>query len=406
MVSYHDLNWYISRRSTLQKAGVVMEILRNGLFFIDGRFRQGIGLVLDQGRILAIADENSATDLETLNAGGSFVVPGFIDIHMHGCNGADTMDGTVAAIQAMSAFWPAHGTTSILPATMTAQAKSLQKSITAVAEAMKMPLGADILGINLEGPFLSPNAKGAHREDFIVNPSISFFESLLPENGHIVKIVTVAPEAPGAEEFIRYLLERGIVVSIGHTTASYEQCQAAFQSGARHCTHFYNAMSPLRHREPGAVGAILNNQQVTVELIADLIHVHPAALKLAYSLKGPERVALITDAAAATGLPDGNYVSWGLEVYVREGSVRLSDGTLAGSTLTLDQALRNMTGIGVPLESCITMLTETPARIAGVDGFKGKIAIGYDADLVLLDRKFNVKGAMVRGRRVYGLNPS
>ena len=378
-----------------------MQIIRDGIVFIDGKFKEGINLLIDQGKILGVTD-SSIPDGEIVDAGGSFVVPGFIDMHTHGCSGADTMDGTVEAIQKMSAFWPAHGTTSILPTTMTADAESIKKSISAVSKAMKMTAGADILGINLEGPFLCSKAKGAHMEELIINPSISFFESILPENMDIVKIVTVAPDAPGAEAFIRYLSDRGIVASIGHTKATYEQCQAAFKNGARHCTHFYNAMSPLNHREPGTVGAILENREVTVELVADLIHVHPAALKLACSLKCPANVALITDSTVATGLKDGEYVCGGLQVTVQEGSVRLLDGTLAGRILTLDQALRNMTGMGIPLESCIPMLTETPARIIGAGGYKGKIAEGYDADLVILDKSLAVKKTMVKGKRLHG----
>lgn len=379
-----------------------MQIIKNGIAFIDGKFKEGISVLVDQGKILGVTNSSGLPDAETIDAGGNFVVPGFIDIHTHGSNGADTMDGTVEAIQKMSAFWPAHGTTSILPTTMTATAEDIKKSISAVYEAMKMPSGADILGINLEGPFLSPKAKGAHMEELIINPSISFYESILPENTDIVKIITVAPDTPGAEEFIRYLSDKGVVASIGHTKATYEQCQAAFKSGARHCTHFYNAMSPLNHREPGTVGAILDNPEVTIELIADLIHVHPAALKVACSVKHPDKVALITDSTVATGLKDGNYICGGLQVVVKEGSVRLLDGTLAGSILTQDQALRNMIKIGTPIENCITMLTETPARIAGAGSYKGKIANGYDADLVILDKNLAVKGTIVKGKRIYG----
>lgn len=379
-----------------------MQIIQGGIVYVDGRFQEGLNLLIEQEKIVDITGEQASSDGNTIDAGGSFVAPGFIDIHTHGCNGADTMDGTVEAIQAMSAFWPAHGTTSFLPTTMTADVKSIQKSISAVFQAMKMPSGADILGINLEGPFLCPRAKGAHREELIVNPSVPSYESMLPDNMDIVRIVTVAPDALDAEKLIRYLQDNGVVASIGHTTATYEQCQVAFKSGAKHCTHFYNAMSPLKHREPGAVGALLENVDVTIELIADLIHVHPAALKLAYRLKAPSHIALITDSTVATGLKDGKYICGGLEVSVQKGSVRLSDGTLAGSILTLDQALRNMTKTGIPMEGCIPMLTETPARVAGAGGYKGKIAKGYDADLVILDKELVVKGTMVRGLWRYG----
>ncbi|MBP7176158.1 MAG: N-acetylglucosamine-6-phosphate deacetylase [Thermoclostridium sp.] len=379
-----------------------MQIVQGGIVFIDGKFREGFSLLIKQGKIAAIIDKQASSDGEVIDAGGNFVTPGFIDLHTHGCNGADTMDGTVEAIQAMSAFWPAHGTTSFLPTTMTAAAQSIRNSIAAVFRAMKMPSGADILGINLEGPFLCSRAKGAHMEELIVNPSVSFYQSILPENMDIVKIVTVAPDAPDAEELIRYLTENGVVASIGHTIATYEQCQAAFKNGARHCTHFYNAMSPLKHREPGAVGALLENEDATIELIADLIHVHPAALKLAYGLKSSSLIVLITDSTVATGLKDGKYICGGLEVSVQEGSVRLLDGTLAGSILTLDQALRNMTKIGIPMESCIPMLTETPARIVGAGSCKGRIAKGYDADLVILDKNLTVKGTMVKGIWRYG----
>jgi N-acetylglucosamine-6-phosphate deacetylase len=208
----------------------------------------------------------------------------------------------------------------------------------------------------------------------------------------------MAPDIEGAQGLVNYLKNKGIVVSMGHTAASYEQCVAGFEWGMSHVTHLYNAMSPLRHREPGAVGAIFETKQITVELIADLIHVHPAALRLAIGIKGCDNVALITDAMAATGVGDGEYVLGGQKVVVSQGTARLKEGgSLAGSTLTQDQALRNMVSIGIELEDVVRMLTEVPADIIDIGHRKGRIEKGFDADLVILDENLGVNKVFIRG---------
>jgi len=335
-----------------------------------------------------------------VDAKGGYVTPGFIDLHIHGSNGSDVMDAKASSLANIANFIAGNGTTSWLATTMSVSTDEIRAAVKTVADYMEdeNQTGAQILGVHLEGPFLNPKAKGCHDENYIVPPTKEVFLEITEGLPDVVRHITMAPEAEGAREFAKYLIERNIVAAVGHTKATYQECMDAIDAGMTHICHFYNAMTPLNHREPGAVGAILDNDKATIELITDLIHLHPAAIRLAVRVKGRDRAVLITDAMAAAGLEDGIYELGGLTVYVNNGEARLEDGTLAGSTLTQDRALANMIKLGIPSEDVIAMLTETPAREIGVDSYKGKLQKGYDADINILDSEFKVKTTFMKGK--------
>jgi N-acetylglucosamine-6-phosphate deacetylase len=374
-------------------------ILTNGKVYLDGAWKTGLDLLVKEGKIVDIKPQGTQKEGKVVDAQGGYITPGFIDIHIHGSNGSDVMDAQTSSLENISNFLAGNGTTSWLATTMTVSPDKIRNAMKTVADYMEdeSQKGAQILGVHMEGPFLSPLAKGAHDENYIAPPTKEIYSRMTEGIPDIVRLITMAPETEGALEFAKYLQERNITASIGHTRATYEQCRDALNCGMNHVCHFYNAMSALNHREPGAVGAILENDNATIELIADLIHLHPAAIRLAVQVKGRDRTVLITDAMAATGLKDGEYELGGLPVYVKNGEARQEDGTLAGSTLTQDRALTNMIKIGIPSEDVIAMLTETPARQIGVNTFKGKLQKGFDADINILDNEFKVKSTYIKG---------
>jgi N-acetylglucosamine-6-phosphate deacetylase len=258
-------------------------------------------------------------------------------------------------------------------------------------------LAAEILGVHLEGPFISRVRRGVHPANALAAPSVEAFRKLAAAADGLVKILTIAPELPGAMEVIAAAVEAKVVVGIGHTDANYEETRAAIQAGARHAVHFYNAMRPFNHRDPGVVGAILTDPEVTAEVIADMVHVAGPAIQVLIGSKGFDTVLLASDGIAATGMPDGNYRLGNFEVTVKDGIAHNSEGKLAGSTLTLDRALRNVVALGVPLVDALRMVTVLPARRLGVAGKKGILAVGADADLVALTPDLRIAGVMTRG---------
>lgn len=379
-----------------------MLIFTNGKAYLDGSWKTGLDVLVEEGRIVDVKPQGTIKEGRMVDAQGGYITPGFIDIHIHGSNGSDVMDADIRSLENISTFLAGNGTTSWLATTMTVNLDEINKSLRTVEQYMgnQSPKGAQILGVHLEGPFLSKFAKGAHIEEYIVPPTKEVFEKITEGTNDIIRLVTMAPESDGALEFVKYLKDRNITSVIGHTKATYKQCTDAIEHGMTHICHFYNAMTGLNHREPGAVGAILDNDKATIELIADLVHLHPAALRLAVRIKGRDRVVLITDAMAAAGLQDGTYDLGGTPVYVKNGEARLESGTLAGSTLTQDRALANMVKIGIPSEDVVAMLTETPAREIGAGHYKGKLQKGYDADINVLDNAFQVKATFVKGNEV------
>jgi len=337
-------------------------------------------------------------------ASGRTIVPGFVDVHIHGAGGHDVMEGTREALELMTATVAAHGTTSLVATTVTASEKETRDSVAGIAHFIlntsqypARELSAEILGIHFEGPFISPARRGVHPAKWIVPPSTELLAQLLAEARGTAQILTLAPELPGALELIAAARKAGLVISIGHTDATYEQAMAAIEAGATHAAHVYNAMRPFSHRGTGVLGAVLTSPKVSAELIADGVHVDEAAMRMLVDLKTPERVILVSDGMSATGMPDGKYQLGMFEVKVSEGVARNAEGKLAGSTLTLDRALRNIVALGVPLASALRMVTANPARQIGLGARKGVLAPGADADLVFLNDKLEVSGVMTRG---------
>ena len=364
-------------------------------------------ILVEGGRITAIGHRDEVKIPEgavDYVASGMTVVPGFVDVHIHGAGGHDVMEATPAALDCITSTVARHGTTSILATTVTAPVDETCKSLEGIAQYIRSHeqqentgLAAEILGIHLEGPFISKTRRGVHPSDSITRPSIEILDKFRAASDGLIRILTVAPEIPGALDLIRAAVTNGIVAAIGHTDADYEQARAAIQAGARHAVHFYNAMRPFSHRDPGVIGAVLTEPDVTAEIIADGIHVAGPAIQVLLGTKGFDTVLLASDGTAATGMPDGHFRLGNFEVTVKDGVCRNSEGKLAGSTLTLDRALRYIVSLGVPLIDALRMATILPARRLGLAGKKGIIAIGADADLVVLTPDLRVAGVMTRG---------
>lgn len=370
----------------------------NGLNYINGELIKGDEISIHGGVIAEIGGQLPPDEL--FDAQGLIIVPGFIDIHIHGFGGKDTMDGA-DAVRTMAIELVKHGTTSFLPTTMTASIEETRRAVEGIRDTMANPAdGATVLGCYMEGPFFCAKRKGAQPEQHLRCPSIGDFGAMTGDCADVIRRLALAPELPGALELIRELSSRGIQISIGHTDATYEQAMAGVQAGASSVTHMYNAMTPLGHRDPGVVGAALSSWQLTAEFIADMVHLHPAALRVMWEAKGPDHCAAITDSMMAGGMPDGEYSLGGQKVIVADGAARLEDKTLAGSVLTLRQSLKNMVStVGVPLEDAIPMYTSTPAKLIGEDA-RGLLEPGMIADVAALDRDFNVRAVWVGGRRL------
>ncbi len=385
--------------------------------FIDGEWRTGLDVVTANSSIVEIREttqhnliENGAGDLQSdaweeswMDLQGRMLVPGFIDLHVHGGGGADVTNGTAADVAKAARLHASKGTTAWLPTTMTAEREVTEQAIRNIRKAMLAGTGgADIVGIHLEGPFLNPVRCGAQPAERMRLPVQEELDAYLNLSDNQVRLLTIAPELPGAMELIRYACERGVTISIGHSDANYEQVRAAVQAGTSHVTHLFNGMRPLHHREPGVAGAALMHDELAVELICDGVHVRPELIEYVIRTKPQEQIVLITDAVEACGCADGRYQLGEQEVYVANGEVRLTaTNDLAGSMLTLDQALRNAVQFsGQPLERIVPMLSLHPARQIGIDNRKGTIAPGKDADLVVLNDKLEVEAVYVRGNRV------
>ena len=355
-----------------------------------------------------LAEHMPDTPIHVTNLGSWSLAPGYIDLHTHGFAGYDVTTGTQEDIEAMAYELPRTGVTSLFPTIATLEREDTFQQVhrgVGAAEKLKQTLAAEILGLRLEGPFISRIKKGAQYEPGIRPPDPLEMEELVAAGRGWIRIVDYAPEEDKETAFLAAVVRLGLLACIGHTAATYEQAIRAIDGGARHSTHLFNAMSPLDHRMPGVPGALFTDQRGTVEVIADGIHIHPALLQLTLAARGPHNVALITDAVAPAGLLEGEYEFVGRKVRVCEGAVRLSNGTLAGSILTLDQAVRNIVAFtGCGWSEAICMATDTPARIGGVASRKGRIIPGADADLVALDVLGYVQHTWVRGCPAYQRN--
>lgn len=337
------------------------------------------------------------TDANGIDFSGCVVLPGFIDIHIHGCNMADATDGNPDSILKMSKWLAQNGITSFCPTTMTLSKDFLKECFAYTADAMGKEEGAYIHGINMEGPFIAPEKKGAQAGEHIIDPDFDLFSEL--NDICPVKLVDIAPERNGAREFIAEA-KNICTVSAAHTTANYEQGKAAIEYGISHATHLYNAMNGLTSREAGMVGAVLDSDNVTAELICDGIHISPATLRITFRALGEDRTVVISDAMMAAGLEEGDYMLGGQRV-IKTDAARLPDGTLAGSSTNLFEEFHNLLAFGIPVKQAIKSVTINPARAIGVDKITGSIEQGKNADLLILSEDFSeIKAVIIKGKRV------
>ncbi|MFI7011508.1 N-acetylglucosamine-6-phosphate deacetylase [Streptomyces sp. NPDC050145] len=352
----------------------------------DGR------VVVDGTRTAGVTPDGA----ETLDLSGHWVVPGFVDMHNHGGGGASFTSGTVDEVLKGVHTHRLHGTTTVVASLVTGEVDFLTRRAGILSELAEQ---GEIAGIHFEGPFISPCRKGAHDETLLRDPDPAEVRKLIDAARGQARMVTLATELPGGIDSVRLLAEHGVIAAIGHTDATYEQTVEAIDAGATVATHLYNAMPGLGHRAPGPIAALLEDERITVELINDGTHLHPAALELAFHHKGGEKVAFITDAMDAAGFGDGRYMLGPLEVEVKDSVARLVEGnSIAGSTLTLDRAFKRAATIDrIPVEDVVRAISANPAQLLGVYDRVGSLEPGKDADLVVLDEAFDLKGVMRKG---------
>ena len=342
--------------------------------------------VCTDGALLSAA----SSDGKVLDAAGCYVIPGLVDVHFHGCVGEDFSDATPDGLQRMADYELSQGVTYICPAGMTLPEDQLTNICkNAAAHRARATSGAEVVGLHLEGPFLCTAKKGAQNGDFLHDPDVPMLRRLQEAAGGCVKLVTVAPEQPGALEFIRSAVADGITVSVGHTVADYDTAKAAFDAGASHATHLYNGMPPLHHRAPAVIGAAFDSPHVQPELICDGVHIHQSVVRLTFRLFGAERMILISDSLRATGMPDGQYPFGGqeIEVHGNRATIVGHPETLAGSVTSLMGCLRQAVAYGIPMADAVRACTYNPACSIGLDKRAGTLDVGKEASLVLLDQE-------------------
>lgn len=363
-------------------------VIRTNLYFED--------------KITAIGGDSAAEEI--VLSEDAVVVPAFIDTHVHGAGGADAMDGTEDALKTVAKTLAADGTATFLATTMTQSPENIKKALSAVKSYREKNYedGAYVYGVHLEGPFIAEKFKGAQPLEYVAAPDAKTFREYYKASGECIKTVTFAPEKEGAEELIKELKSCGVNPSIGHTSAKFADIENAVKAGATGITHTYNAQSPLHHRDIGTVGAALLLDDLQTEIIADTIHVSVPAIKLLVKNKPKEKITLITDAMRAKGMPDGESELGGQKVFVKNGEARLADGTLAGSVLKMNVAVKNMVEkVGVSFTEAIDFATANPARMMGLSETKGSIKVGKDADFAVLDKDFNVLLTVRAGKIIY-----
>ena len=362
-----------------------------------------ISILIEDGIIRNIGDIEGESDCDVLDAQGRIAAPGFIDVHIQGAGGADVLDGKHEALEAISKTCVRFGVTSFLATTVYNTDRN-NGHLALAADCTGRDLGgANLIGIHLEGPFIAENKKGMIQSGCICPASVEILDKILDMTAGKLAMMTIAPEVEGNLEVIRRLVDSNIVASFAHSEADYEQTLAGIRAGISHATHLFNAMSGIHHRIPGPLVAIFENEKVTAQLIADGIHLHPSVLKLALDILGPERIVLITDGMQAMGLPDGQYIYNGVEYESKNGAARYKDGTLIGTALGLSELVKrfiSFTDCG--FDVAVKMVTENPAKVLGIEERKGSIAIGKDADLVLLNNDLSVNTTIVGGKIVFG----
>ena len=363
-------------------------IIKNGIVFTeDGTFEEK-ELYIEGGRFVASMDE--VEDQTVLDVEGNLILPGLVDVHSHGAAGNDFCDGDVEKLKGILAYEKSCGITSYCPTSMTLSKERLKDIFATVKEIQPSEELARIVGINMEGPFVSEKKKGAQNGKYIVHPDAAFFYECNEASGHKIKLVTLAPEQEGSEAFIRQV-GKEVGISIGHTDADYDTAKKAFDLGADHVTHLFNAMPSFLHRNPGVIGAAADSAHCMPEIISDGLHVHPSVVRTAFRIFGPERMILISDSMRATGLEDGTYEFGGQMVYVKEKKATLEDGTIAGSTTNLYDCMCRAMTFGIPKADAIFAATRNPAKSIGVYDQVGSIAPGKRADFLIVDQEFHLR---------------
>lgn len=369
------------------------------------------GTVLNQGTVMIEGEEITGiydpgdrfndTEARHVDYGQAYIAPGLVDLHLHGALGMDVMDGREQSLKGIAEYQARNGVVGFLPSTLSASLETILETIRVIRNVAEDPQPSSVLGVYIEGPFISEKKKGAHPVSCIREMTEKDSEELADALTGWNVIISIAPEVGTNMRRIAKLKEAGFVVAIGHTEATYEQAMESFAKGITHATHLYNAMSGFDHREPGVVGAILDSEEISAELIADGVHVHPAALRLAVAKKGPDRICLVTDSILAAGAGDGRYI-WGeKEVVVRGKKATTQDGILAGSVLTLNEAIRNMIDwTGVSLCQAVNMASLNPARVLGMDEKIGSIQVGKLANLTVMDQDFHIVDSVLKGKSV------
>lgn len=369
--------------------------ISNAKVFIDGAFVDG-GIDFN-AKITAVGEAVTGG----VDAQGCYLIPGLIDIHTHAAVGEDASDGEAAGMPKMARYYAARGVTSWCPTTMTLKEPELTKAMHVIRDFVRPADGAKVAGVNLEGPFVSYEKRGAQNADNIHAPDAALFHRLNEASGGIVRLITVAPEESGAMEAIR-AISRVCTVSLGHTTADYDTAMAAYDAGASHATHLFNAMPALGHRAPGVIAAA-SDAGATVELISDGLHIHPAVVRLTHRLFG-DKLVLISDSLRCAGMPDGDYTLGGQPITMKDGKATLKGSdTLAGSSIHLLDGLRRAVAFGVPLEAAVTAATRTPAQVIGRDDI-GVLERGKCADFILLNQNLNIRAVFIDGTQIAG-NP-
>ena len=391
--------------NTSRNGGIDMQAIINGRILLpEGEISEKA--LLFEEKIIGLADGGAPEGANVIDAKGAYVAPGFVDAHIHGYRGADVSDADPDGVRRMAGDLLQNGVTSFLPTTMTVRWDMLERVFTQLralrAESRQADFpGARILGCHAEGPFINPAKKGAQAEEAVLPPDA---EKVLPY-ADVIRVMTFAPEMPGGERFLREIREKTeIALSIGHTNATYDQARAAIALGARRVTHFFNAMPPLHHREPGVIGAALESGVYT-ELIADTFHVHPGLFSLLHRVKG-DRLVLITDAVRAAGMPDGEYTLGGQAFTLRGIQCRMADGTIAGSVLKMNDAVRNLRDhAGIPLFAAVRAASLNAAASIGLEKEIGSLEAGKAADILLMDEDCRVLRTLVAGREKYACRP-
>lgn len=367
-------------------------IIKNASIFDEAFNKKLADIKIEGSKIAGIGDYSGE---EGIDMSGCVITPGFIDLHIHGCAGADFCEGT-QAIETMSNHLIKHGVTSFCGTTMTLANKTLTEIVKSAKEVYGNEKGSKLVGINLEGPFINVVKKGAQNEKFIRNGTIEEFRQLNKDSGNIVKLIDIAPESFESDEFIKEV-SKETTVSIGHSNATYEQTRKAIDLGAGHITHLFNAMTSFNHRETGIIGAAFDTDKITCELVCDGQHVSPVMVRIAFKTLGDDRICVISDAMKAAGGEEGEYELGGQKVFVKDNLARLADGTIAASVANIHQEFKNLIDFGVDEKSALKACTINPAKAIREEQSIGSIAVGKDADLIIFDNDYNIKKVVLKG---------